>query len=160
VKGRMCLVGGPPLIQGCSSVSEQILLQAGGEYHSTVALTSNHSKDMATSRILKANINPGDFFSAHRDCSSNEIMVICQVRQLIYPQNLEVLWWVESDKEPALCPDSFPNLLRSRVRELVADTASVIHFDDAVDVAFVFRAEAVENMWTDLSGMRIFFYKI
>jgi hypothetical protein len=116
---------------------------------------------MVISRTLGGNINPGDFLLAHKDCNNNSIVVVCQVRQVIYPECLKVLWWVESDNAAPLCPDAFPNLLSSRIKELFADSVSVIHIDDAVDVAFVFEANILESILTDVAGMsHVFFTRV
>jgi hypothetical protein len=115
---------------------------------------------MVISRTLGGNINPGDFLLAHKDRNNNSIVVVCQVQQVIYPECLKALWWVESDNAAPLCPDAFPNLLSSRIKELFADSVSVIHIDDAVDVIFVFKANILESILTDVAGMsHVFFHK-
>ncbi len=107
--------------------------------------------------ILGGYIVPGDFIFARK---RNDMAGVCQVQIITSPQNIRVVWWVESDVAPPLCPDVYPNLLRSNFTELFAEDASFITFEDVIDLAFIFRAEVLENVWTDLAGMsRVFFFQ-
>jgi hypothetical protein len=108
--------------------------------------------------VLGGDIRPGDFVFAGRD---NGTTAVCQIHSFVNQQNINVVWWVESDAPPPLCPILFQNVLRSQFIKLFPDSESVIISDDVVDIAFVFGAEILENKWTDLAGMsRVFFYKI
>jgi hypothetical protein len=85
---------------------------------------------------LGVDILAGDFIIANTDDSSK---VVCQVRCVIFPWSLEVVWWRESNDAPPLCPHLHKNLLRSNVRELYTEAASsVILCSNVVDIAFAF----------------------
>jgi hypothetical protein len=108
---------------------------------------------------LGADIVPGDFVVAKKHSSSNGV---CRVRCIVLPKSFEVEWWKEKMNSPPICPTAYQNIIRSRLRELspAESATSVIHSNDVVDVAFVFSAEVLENMWTDLAGMtKVFFYE-
>jgi hypothetical protein len=112
---------------------------------------------MVVAAALGADIVPGDFIVAKRHDSSN---VVCNVRRVVLPHSLEVVWWRETNKAPSVCPNLYQNVVRSRVREIYADESatSVIPCESIVDIAFVFSAEVLEHIWTDVGGMtRVFF---
>ena len=104
---------------------------------------------------LGADIIAGDFIFSCKDTGAT---AVCQVQHFIFPESLKVVWWEEPDNALPLDPRLFPNLQRSHFVELVPQASSIILCNNILDLAFVFRAEVMENMWTDLAGMsRVFF---
>jgi hypothetical protein len=57
---------------------------------------------------------PGDFLVVQRIQGQPTLLTVCQVRQTLTSQELEVLWQVEGAISPPLCPLSYENLLRCR----------------------------------------------
>jgi hypothetical protein len=102
-----------------------------------------------------ADISPGDFVLANRGNSR----CVCCIKRVIPSQSFEVVWWSEVSEGAPMCPNTFPNLLQSKIIEISADdSTSVICCSDINDVAFVFSAEIIEQWWADVSGMsRVFF---
>jgi hypothetical protein len=104
---------------------------------------------------LGADIIAGDFLTSRKGSGA---MAVCQVVNFIFPHSLKVVWWEEPDNAPPLDPLLFPNLQRSQFVELAPGDSSTILSNDVHDIAFVFRAETLEHIWTDLAGMsRVFF---
>jgi hypothetical protein len=103
---------------------------------------------------LGADIVPGDFHFSWKDTGAT---AVCQVQRFIFPQSLEVVWWEEPYSCSPLNPKIFPNLLRSRLIELSPKNSSIILCNDVLDILFIFKAEVIEHIWTDLAGMtRVF----
>jgi hypothetical protein len=102
----------------------------------------------------------GPLFSLQPEMSC----LLAKYRCIVLPESLEGEWWKEKMNSLPICPNAYQNIVRSRLRELSpaeSGTCSVIHCNDVVDVAFVFSAEVLEHMWTDLAGMtKVFFTRI
>jgi len=79
------------------------------------------------------------------------------------------MWWLTLDELycngtvvaiPSLPLDVCSNLVKSRVKEVVEDCASIdtINVGDIIDVAFVFHANTLEKEYVNCAGMsRVFF---
>ncbi len=100
--------------------------------------------------------SPGYFIAA---CVDNHLAVY-EVRHFINIQSLEVLRWLELDAAWPICPRMLENLRRPRVKEIVADTTSIIEKDGVIDLAFAFWVDVLENYWNGVAGLTRFFYKI
>jgi len=107
---------------------------------------------------LGAELLPGDFILAHCNELTFESMAVCQLIDVILPSSLEVLWWIPPVQAQPLCPNRFVNLLKCKVVELSPSTSSVINNDNVVEVAFVFSAEMLEEMWVNCAGMTQVFF--
>jgi hypothetical protein len=107
------------------------------------------------SMLLGGDVYPGDFLFARQDDGA---VAVCQVHAIVPPRSMKIMWWIERDNGPPLCPDMFRNILECKVIELHPSLESIVWYDDVVDVAFVFRPEVLEKVWTDVAGMsRVFF---
>jgi hypothetical protein len=113
---------------------------------------------MVVIRTLGADILPGDFLLAQRNQSAPLSLAVCQVKRFLSPHQLEVVWWIEPAVATPLCPEKFENLLKCRVQELSKDVSSVICHDDVMDIAFVFSADILEELWVDVAGMTCVFF--
>jgi hypothetical protein len=106
------------------------------------------------SMLLGGNVYPGDFLFARQDDGA---VTVCQVHAIVPPRSMKIMWWIEHDNGPPLCLDMFRNILECKVIELHPSLESIVWYDDVVDVAFVFRPEVLEKVWTDVAGMsRVF----
>jgi hypothetical protein len=56
---------------------------------------------MVVVAALEADIMPGDFIVVKWHDSSN---VVCNVRCIVLPHSLEVVWWRVTNNAPSVCP--------------------------------------------------------
>jgi hypothetical protein len=98
---------------------------------------------------LSADILPGYFLLAYRE----RCLAVCQVKDFIIPDNVKVVWWMPPVLPQPLCPIKFENLHKCRGQELSPSTSSVIKRNDVIEIAFVFSAELLEELWVDFAGI-------
>jgi hypothetical protein len=114
---------------------------------------------MVVIRRLSTDILPGDFLLVQRtQTESSSNLAVCQVLNVVLPQNLEVVWWFPPVAAPPLCPITFENLHRCRAREVSQGTSSIIDQDNVIEIAFVFSVEFLEYYWVDFAGMTHVFF--
>jgi hypothetical protein len=66
---------------------------------------------------------------------------------------LEVVWWLSPVLPQPLCPIRFENLHKCRAQELSPSAFSVIKHSDVMEIAFIFSAEILEELWVDFAGI-------
>jgi hypothetical protein len=113
---------------------------------------------MVVIRRLGADILPGDFLLAHRQHIPSPSLAVCRLKNVMIAEQLEVVWWVSPIVATPLCPETFENLHKCRGREVCPSTSSVICHDDVFEIAFVFSAIILEELWVDFAGMTHVFF--